>query len=63
MEGITLQEHFASLEDPRIERIKRHQLLAINTVFPAQQIAIDGKTARRSHDRGAGKAAIQTVSA
>src|SRR5712692_10118210 len=36
---------------------------AINTVVPAQQIAIDGKTARRSHDRAAGKAAIQTVSA
>jgi predicted transposase YbfD/YdcC len=36
---------------------------AITTVLPAQQIAIDGKTARRSHDRGAGKAAIQTVSA
>jgi predicted transposase YbfD/YdcC len=131
MEGITLQEHFATLEDPRVERTKRHQLLAIitialcavicgadtwvdveefgkakrvwfetfldlpngipshdtfgrvfahldpeqfqacflswvqaiNAVLPTQQIAIDGKTARRSHDRGAGKAAIQTVSA
>ena len=120
MEGITLQEHFATLEDPRVERTKRHQLLAIitmalcavicgadtwvdveefghakrawletflelpngipshdtfgrvfgrldpaqfqacflswvqaiNTVLPAQQIAIDGKTARRSHDHG-----------
>src|SRR5437899_7759637 len=29
MEGITLQEHFATLEDPRVERTKRHQLLAI----------------------------------
>ncbi len=131
MEGITLQEHFAALEDPRVERTKRHQLLAIITialcavicgadtwvdveefgyakrtwletflelpngipshdtfgrvfarlepeqfqacflswvqaiqkVLPAQQIAIDGKTARRSHDRGVGKAAIQMVSA
>jgi hypothetical protein len=131
MEGISLQEHFATLEDPRVDRTKRHQLLAIitivlcavicgadtwvdveefgqakrawletflelpngipshdtfgrvfarldpeqfeacflawvqaiNTVLPAQQIAIDGKTARRSHDRGVGKAAIQTVSA
>ena len=36
---------------------------AINTVLPAKPITIDGKTARRSHDRGAGKAAIQTVSA
>ena len=131
MEGITLQEHFASLEDPRVERTKHHQLLAIitialcavicgadtwvdieefghakrawfetfldlpngipshdtfgrvfarldpeqfqacfltwvqaiTTVLPAQQIAIDGKTARRSRDRAAGKAAIQMVSA
>jgi len=131
MEGMTLHEHFATLEDPRVERTKHHQLLAIitialcavicgadtwvdieefgkakrawletflelpngipshdtfgrifarldpeqfqacflswvqaiNTVLPAQQIAIDGKTARRSHDRAAGKAAIQTVSA
>src|SRR5579859_7684905 len=131
MEGITLQEHFATLQDPRVERTKHHQLLAIitialcavicgadtwveveefgkakrawletfldlpngipahdtfgrvfarldpeqfqacflswvqaiHTVLPAQQIAVDGKTARRSHDRGVGKAAIQMVSA
>ncbi len=36
---------------------------AIQTILPAQQIAIDGKTARRSHERGSGKAAIQMVSA
>ncbi len=131
MEGLTLQEHFATLEDPRVERTKRHQLLAIITIalcavicgadtwvdveefgkakrawletflelpngipshdtfgrvfarldpeqfqacflswvqaikmaLPTQQIAIDGKTARRSRDRAAGKAAIQMVSA
>lgn len=131
MEGITLHEHFATLQDPRIDRTKRHQLLAIitialcavicggdtwveveefgqakhawletflelpngipshdtfgrvfarldpeqfqacflswvqaiHTALPAQQIAIDGNTARRSHDRGAGKTAIQMVSA
>jgi predicted transposase YbfD/YdcC len=131
MEGITLQEHFATLEDPRIERTKHHQLLtiitialcavicgadtwvdveefgkskrgwletflelpngipshdtfgrvfarlkpeqfqacflswvqAINNVLPSQQIAIDGKTARRSHERAEGKTAIQMVSA
>jgi hypothetical protein len=124
-------EHFATLEDPRVERTKRHQFLAnitialcavicgadpwvdveelghakrawletfldlpngipshdtfgrvfarldpeqfqacflwwvqaINAVLPAQQIAIDGKTARRSHERAAGKDAIQMVSA
>ncbi len=32
MEGITLQEHFAGLQDPRIERTKQHQLLAIITI-------------------------------
>ncbi len=131
MEGMTLQEHFAPLEDPRVERTKRHQLVAIisialcavicgadtwvdieefghakrawletfldlpngipshdtfgrvfarldpeqfqacflswvqaiNAVLPTQQIAIDGKTARRSHERAAGKDAIQMVSA
>ncbi len=131
MEGITLQEQFATLEDPRVERTKRHQLLsiitialcavicgadtwvdveefgkakrawlemfldlpngipshdtfgrvfarldpeqfeacfrkwvqAINLVVPAKPIAIDGKVARRSHDRAEGKAAIQMVSA
>src|SRR5947207_13623116 len=32
MEGLTLQEHFATLQDPRIERTKRHQLLVIITI-------------------------------
>jgi DDE_Tnp_1-associated len=131
MEGITLQEHFTTLEDPRVERTKRHQRLsiitialcavicgadtwvdveefgkakrawfetfldlpngipshdpfgrvfarldpeqfhacflrwvqAINTLLLSQQIAIDGKTARRSHDRGVGKAAHHLESA
>ncbi len=32
MEGMSLQEHFATLEDPRVERTKRNQLLAIITI-------------------------------
>src|SRR6516225_8428293 len=32
MEGITLHEHVASLEDPRVDRTKRHQFLAIITI-------------------------------
>ena len=32
MEGITLQEHFATLEDPRVDRTKHHQRLAIITI-------------------------------
>lgn len=126
-----LVEHFAELEDPRVERAKRHSLVAVVTialcgvicgaeswveiaqfgqakadwfatfldlphgipshdtfgrvfaqldarqfeacfadwmravaeVLPAQVIALDGKTVRRSHDRAAGKAALHLVSA
>jgi hypothetical protein len=126
-----LVEHFAELEDPRVERAKRHSLLAVITIalcgvicgaeswveieqfghakadwfatfldlpqgipshdtfgrvfarldakqfeacfaewmqavaaaLPAQVIALDGKTLRRSHDRTAGKAALHLVSA
>ena len=36
---------------------------AIRTVFAAEVIAIDGKTLRRSHDKGLGKGAIDMVSA
>lgn len=129
MQGLV--EHFAALEDPRVERAKRHSLLAVVTialcgvicgaeswgeiaqfgqakadwfktfldlpqgipshdtfgrlfarldarvfevcfaewmqavagVLPAQVIAVDGKTVRRSHDRGVGKGALHLGSA
>src|SRR6266849_4430311 len=32
MEGITLHEHVSTLEDPRVDRTKRHQWLAIITI-------------------------------
>ena len=32
MEGITLHEHFATLQDQRMERTKRHQRLSIITI-------------------------------
>jgi predicted transposase YbfD/YdcC len=37
--------------------------LALQTEAPGEVVAIDGKTARRSHDRGAAQAALHTVSA
>jgi predicted transposase YbfD/YdcC len=129
--AVDLAEHFASLEDPRVDRTRLHPLLSIiaiaicgvicgaeswndieefglskeewfrsfldlpngipshdtfNRVFsaldpgqfracftrwmqkvagvlPAQVVALDGKTVRRSHDRGHGKEPIQMVSA
>lgn len=54
---------FARLDPEQFQAWFLSWVQAITTVLPAQQIAIDGKTARRSHDRGAGKAAIQMVSA
>src|SRR5207249_2846557 len=32
MERISIREHFASVEDPRVERTKQHQLLDIITI-------------------------------
>ena len=32
MEEMSIGEHFASLEDPRVERTKQHQLLDILTI-------------------------------
>jgi len=54
---------FARLDPEQFQACFLSWVQAINTVLPSQQIAIDGKTARRSHERAAGKAAIQMVSA
>ncbi len=32
MEGISIREQFTTLEDPRVERTKHHQLLDIITI-------------------------------
>ena len=129
--GVSIVESFRGLEDPRIDRCKRHQLLDIITIaicavicgadswvhiemfgkskeewfrtfldlphgipshdtfgdvfsrldpdrfqecfmewsrsvaelLPGEVVAIDGKTVRRSHDKGAGRQAIHLVSA
>src|SRR5579859_6585048 len=54
---------FARLDPEQFQACFLAWVQAINAVLPAQQIAIDGKTARRSHERAAGKDAIQVVSA
>lgn len=53
----SLLSNLAEINDPRVERQKRHLLIA-ETV-----IAVDGKTLRRSHDKSNGKSAIHMVSA
>ena len=54
---------FARLDPEQFQACFLSWVQAINAVLPAKPIAIDGKTARRSHERAAGKAAIQLLSA
>src|SRR5437660_5171034 len=54
---------FARLDPEQFQACFLSWVQAINAVLPTQQIAIDGKTARRSHQRAEGKAAMQMVSA
>src|SRR5947209_6889265 len=54
---------FARLNAEQFQRCFLEWVQAVNTVLPTQQIAVDGKTLRRSHDRRAGKKAIHMVSA
>jgi hypothetical protein len=61
-----LIEHFSQIEDPRMERTKRHKLIDILTIAilavicEAEVIAIDSKTLRQSYDSGDSKAAIHS---
>jgi len=56
---------FAALDPDRFEACFRDWVAGVHaaTGVEAEVIAIDGKEARRSHDRGAGKAALRLVSA
>jgi len=54
---------FAALDPQQFHRCFLAWVQAAVTQTPGAVVAVDGKTARRSHDRGAGKAAIHTVSA
>lgn len=54
---------FARLNPEQFQQCFVQWVQAVNAVLPTQQIALDGKMVRRSHDRGAGKGAIHMVSA
>jgi predicted transposase YbfD/YdcC len=54
---------FARLDARQFAACFAAWMRAVAEVLPTQVIALDGKTVRRSHDRGAGKAARHLVSA
>ena len=59
----TLRRVFARIKPVAFERCFRTWTQALAATLGIKHIAIDGKTARRSHDRGAGKTALHLVSA
>jgi predicted transposase YbfD/YdcC len=59
----TFNRVFAALDPAQFETCFLAWVRAARLVLPAQVIALDGKTVRRSHDRHRGKPAIQLVSA
>jgi predicted transposase YbfD/YdcC len=59
----TFNRVFAALDADQFRAGFRAWMHAVCTVLPAEVVALDGKTVRRSHDRGAGKAALHLVSA
>jgi predicted transposase YbfD/YdcC len=59
----TFRRVFARIKPYAFERCFRSWVKALAETLGIKHIAIDGKTARRSHDRGAGKAALHLVSA
>jgi predicted transposase YbfD/YdcC len=59
----TFRRMFARIKPAAFQACFRSWMQALATTLGVRQIAIDGKTLRRSHDRGAGKAALHLVSA
>ncbi|MCA1704743.1 MAG: ISAs1 family transposase [Actinobacteria bacterium] len=59
----TFNRVFAALDPEQFQACFLAWMQAVAGVLPAQVIAIDGKTVRRSHDRDSSKAAIHMVSA
>jgi len=54
---------FAALDPQRFEQCFLSWMQAVVTHTDGEVVALDGKTLRRSHDRGAGQAALHLVSA
>jgi predicted transposase YbfD/YdcC len=54
---------FAALDPEQFEACFRRWVRSLQERLARQIVAVDGKTLRRSHDRGAGKAALHLVSA
>ena len=59
----TFGDVFARLDSEQFQRCFMQWSQAVADLMPGEVVAIDGKTARRSHDQRAGKAAIHLVSA
>src|SRR5271163_3901121 len=59
----TFRRLFARIKPAAFQRCFRGWTDALSTTLGIKHIAIDGKTVRRSHDRGAGKTALHLVSA
>lgn len=59
----TFNRLFAALDPLQFRTCFLEWMQAVAGVLPAQVIALDGKTVRRSHDRASGKQAIHMVSA
>jgi predicted transposase YbfD/YdcC len=59
----TFNRVFAALDPQQFQTCFASWMKAVATILPAEVIALDGKTVRRSHDRYNGKAAIHLVSA
>ena len=54
---------FALLDPEALERCFSRWVQSLASLLPGEVVAIDGKTARRSHDRGLGVPALHVVSA